>query len=265
MSAGVPLTDRGLLLGDGLFETVLALDGVLQGPQAHLARMGRGCEVLGLALPDPDLALSLMQAAIADAGLELGRAAVRLTYTAGSGGRGLVRPQDPSPRLFATAAPSPLPGAPARLALASVRRNASSATAHHKTLAYLDNVMARREALAHGADEAVMCNTHGHLACAAAANLFWIEGGVLATPDLACGALPGLMRARVLAAAGALGQAVQCVKTGPEALDKAQAIFLTNSLNGLWSVSHWQGQPVKTDPAANRLLQALMDQVSPGA
>jgi branched-chain amino acid aminotransferase/4-amino-4-deoxychorismate lyase len=242
MSAGVPLTDRGLLLGDGLFETVLALDGVLKGPQAHLARMGRGCEVLGLALPDPDLALSLMQAAIADAGLELGRAAVRLTYTAGSGGRGLVRPQDPSPRLFATAAPSPLPGAPARLALASVRRNASSATAHHKTLAYLDNVMARREALAHGADEAVMCNTHGHLACAAAANLFWIEGGVLTTPDLACGAL-----------------------TGPEALDKAQAIFLTNSLNGLWSVSHWQGQPVKTDPAANRLLQALMDQVSPGA
>ena len=265
MSAGLPLSDRGLLLGDGLFETLLALDGVLQGPHAHLARMARGCAVLGLPLPDSGLALTLMQAAIADAGLERGRAAVRLTYTAGSGGRGLVRPQDPSPRLFATVAPSALPTAPARLALARVRRNASSPTAHHKTLAYLDNVMARREALAMGADEAVMCNTDGHLACAAAANLFWIEGGVIFTPDLACGALAGLMRAKVLAAAHALGQAVQVDKMGPEALDRAQAIFLTNSLNGQWSVSHWQGQPVKADPGAGRLLQALIDQVSSGA
>ena len=265
MSAGLPLSDRGLLLGDGLFETLLALDGVLQGPLEHLARMARGCAVLGLPLPDSGLALGLKQAAMADAGLARGRAAVRRTYTAGSGGRGLVRPQDPSPRLFATAAPSALPTAPARLALARVRRNASSPTAHHQTLAYLDNVMARREALAVGADEAVMRNTDGHLACAAAANLFWIEGGVIFTPDLACGALAGLMRAKVLAAADALGQAVQVVKMGPEALDKAQAIFLTNSLNGQRSVSHWQGQPVKADPGAGRLLQALIDQVSSGA
>jgi branched-chain amino acid aminotransferase/4-amino-4-deoxychorismate lyase len=262
MTTSVPLSDRGLLLGDGLFETLLALDGVLQGPLEHLARMARGCAVLGLPLPDSELALSLMQAAIADAGLECGRAAVRLTYTAGSGGRGLVRPQDPSPRLFATAAPSPLPTAPARLALSRVRRNASSPTAHHKTLAYLDNVMARREALAQGADEAVMCNTDGHLACAAAANLFWIEGGVLFTPDLDCGALAGLMRAKVLAAAGALGQTVQVVKTGAESLDKAQAIFLTNSLNGLWAVSHWQGRSVGSDPLAQQILQTLIDQVS---
>ncbi len=262
MSAGVPLSDRGLLLGDGLFETLLALDGVLQDPLEHLARMARGCAVLGLPLPDSELALSLMQAAIADAGLERGRAAVRLTYTAGSGGRGLVRPQDPSPSLFATAAPSALPTAPARLALARVRRNASSPTAHHKTLAYLDNVMARREALAVDADEAVLCNTDGHLACAAAANLFWIEGGVVFTPDLACGVLPGLARARVLAAAGALGQALQVVKIGPEALDRAKAIFVTNSLNGLWVASHWQGQPLPTDTLAMQILQALIDQVS---
>jgi len=262
MSAGVPLSDRGLLLGDGLFETLLALDGVLQAPHEHLARMARGCAVLGLPLPDSTQALRLMQAAIADEGLERGRAAVRLTYTAGSGGRGLVRPQDPSPSLFATAASSALPTAPGRLALARVLRNPSSPTAHHKTLAYLDNVLARREALAMGADEAVMCNTDGHLACAAAANLFWIEGGVLMTPDLACGVLPGLMRARVLAAAGALGQAVQVVKIGPEALDGAGAIFLTNSLNGLWLISHWQGQPVKTDPLAMQILQALIDQVA---
>jgi branched-subunit amino acid aminotransferase/4-amino-4-deoxychorismate lyase len=72
------------------------------------------------------------------------------------------------------------------------------------------------------------------------------------------------MRARVLTAADALGQTVQLAQIGPEALDRAQAIFLTNSLNGLWSVSHWQGQPVKTGPAAKLILQALIDQVSSG-
>jgi branched-chain amino acid aminotransferase/4-amino-4-deoxychorismate lyase len=264
MTADLPLSDRGLLLGDGLFETLLAVDGVLQAPAAHLARMDLGCTALGLPQPDHDQALVIMQAAIKAAGLETGRAAVRLTYTAGSGGRGLVRPHPLAPRLFATAASSAPPAAPAKLVLASIRRNASSPTAHHKTLAYLDNVMARREALALGADEAVMRNTEGHLACAAASNLFWVTEGVLMTPDLSCGVLPGIMRARVLAAASALGLAVQLAKARPEALYQAETIFLTNSLNGLWLVSHWQGQPVAESVKAKALVRALIDQVSSG-
>jgi branched-subunit amino acid aminotransferase/4-amino-4-deoxychorismate lyase len=264
MTADLPLSDRGLLLGDGLFETLLALDGVLQVPDAHLARLDLGCVALGLPRPDHDQALAIMQTAIKAAGLETGRAAVRLTYTAGSGGRGLVRPDPILPRLFATAAPSAPPAAPAKLVLSSIRRNASSPTAHHKTLAYLDNVMARREALALSADEAVMCNTDGHLACAAASNLFWVTDGILMTPDLSCGVLPGITRAKVLATAQALGLAVQLAKAGPDALDQAEAIFLTNSLNCLWPVSHWQGQPVIENLEAEALVQALIDQVSSG-
>jgi branched-chain amino acid aminotransferase/4-amino-4-deoxychorismate lyase len=124
--------------------------------------------------------------------------------------------------------------------------------------------MARREALALGADEAVMRNTEGHLACAAASNLFWVTEGVLMTPDLSCGVLPGIMRARVLAAASALGLAVQLAKARPEALYQAETIFLTNSLNGLWLVSHWQGQPVAESVKAKALVRALIDQVSSG-
>lgn len=256
------MSDRGLLLGDGLFETLLAIDGVLQSTEAHLARLDLGCDALGLPAPEYGQALAVMQAAVRQAGLEHGRAAVRLTYTAGSGGRGLVRPETLAPRLFATAAPSALPNAPARLILAQVRRNASSPTAHHKTLAYLDNVLARREALALGADEAVMVNTDGQLACAAASNLFWIQGGVLMTPDLSCGVLSGIMRAKVLAAAKALGIATEVAKAGPEALDQAEAIFLTNSLNGLWLASHWKGQQVITSSNAMAMVEALTAQVS---
>ena len=250
-------TDRGLLLGDGLFETLLALDGKVQRPLVHLARMGLGCAALGLPAPCQDEALTVMADALARSGLTHGRAAVRLNWTAGSGGRGLNRPLTLEPRLWATAAVSLKPDHPARLMLASVRRNATSVTAHHKTLAYLDNVMARREALAVGADEAVMLNQDGDLACAAASNLFWIEGTQLLTPDLSCGVLAGTERARVLAAAAEAGIEARPVQASADSLQRVDGIFLTNSLNGLWPVSHWQGAAMKTSPDAHRIMTVL--------
>lgn len=250
-------TDRGLLLGDGLFETLLALDGKVQRPLAHLARMALGCTALGLPVPDLDEALKAMADTLATSGLTHGRAAVRLNWTAGSGGRGLNRPLTLEPRLWATAAVSLKPGHPAKLMLASVCRNATSVTAHHKTLAYLDNIMARREALSVGADEAIMLNQDGNLACAAASNLFWIEGTQLLTPDLSCGVLAGTERARVLAAAAEAGIEARPVHASADILQRADGIFLTNSLNGLWPVSHWQGSAVKTSPDAIRLMTVL--------
>jgi branched-subunit amino acid aminotransferase/4-amino-4-deoxychorismate lyase len=255
--SGFDLTDRGLLLGDGLFETLLALDGEVQRPLVHLARLGRGCAALGLPEPDANKVMDLMGAALNEAGLMSGRAAVRLNWSAGPGGRGLNRPDSLTPHLWARAAVSSKPQMPARLMMASVRRNASSVTAHHKTLAYLDNVMARREALISGADEAVMLDQDGHLACAAASNLFWIEGERLLTPDLSCGALAGTERARVLEVAAKVGVEIELVKARPETLIKADAVFLTNSLNGLWPVSHWQGKPLTPSLGATALMALL--------
>jgi branched-chain amino acid aminotransferase/4-amino-4-deoxychorismate lyase len=117
--------------------------------------------------------------------------------------------------------------------------------------------MARREALAVGADEALMLNQDSDLACAAASNLFWIEGTQLLTPDLSCGVLAGTERARVLAAAVEAGIETRLVQAPAEALQKADGIFLTNSLNGLWPVSHWQGRAVQTSPDAHRIMTVL--------
>jgi len=238
--------DRGLTLGDGLFETLLAIDGVLDAVPEHLARLARGCEVLGLPAPDPDEALRLMRQTLASAGLEAGRAAVRLTLTAGSGGRGLERPAVLAPLLFAAAAPAPLPEAPARLAVSAVRRNAGSPTSRLKTLSYLDNVLARHAARAVGADEAVMLNGAGEVACATAANLFWVAGGRLHTPALDCGVLAGVMRGRVIAAAARRGLEVVEARAGPEALAGAQGVFLTNSLIGVRSAASLDGRALAT-------------------
>lgn len=231
----IPQDDRGLLLGDGLFETVLAVDGGLVGLAAHLDRMTAGCAVLGLRSPDRALAERLMAQALA--GIDAPRAAVRLTLTAGSGGRGLDRPAVAEPRLFASAAASPRPAEPARLITSSVRRNDGSPAARLKTLAYLDNVLARTEARERGADEALLLNSRGEAACAAAANVFWVSDGRLYTPALECGVLAGTMRARVLAAAARLGVEAAEVQAPVEALADAEAVFLTNSLIGVRAVS----------------------------
>jgi branched-chain amino acid aminotransferase/4-amino-4-deoxychorismate lyase len=230
----VPADDRGFTLGDGLFETLLVEDGAPRFWDEHLARLIAGCATLGL--PGPDRAALKAAAEAALAG-QSGRLALRLTVTAGSGGRGLDRPAAPDLRIVATAAPASRQPGPMTLALSGVRRNDGSPASRLKTLAYLDNVLARAEALDAGADEAVMLNTRGELACAAAGNLFWIEAGALRTPALDCGVLDGIVRARVLAAAERLGVAALEVRVGPEVLAGAEAVFVTNSLAGVRAVA----------------------------
>lgn len=236
-------TDRGLTLGDGLFETVLAEGGALRHLPDHLDRLARGCAALGLPQPDRDEAERLMRQALAPLGDV--RAAVRLTLTAGPGGRGLDRPQALAPTLFATAAPAPKPAEPASLLTSTVCRNDASPASRLKSLAYLDNVLARREAHAAGADEALMLNTRGELASAAAANIFWVKDGRLYTPHLDCGVLAGITRARIVAAAQTADEPVRAVRVGPAALRGVDGIFLTNSLVGLRPVARLDGHPVK--------------------
>jgi branched-chain amino acid aminotransferase/4-amino-4-deoxychorismate lyase len=249
----IPLDDRGLLLGEGLFETVLAVGGVLHALEAHLDRLAAGCVTLGLPAPDRQEATALMVRAVA--GVQAPRAAVRLTLTGGSGGRGLDRPDRPQLRLFATASPSARPETPARVVVSAVRRNDGSPASRLKTLAYLDNALARAEARERGADEAVMLNTRGEAACAAAANLFWLTGGVLFTPALECGVLAGVARAELIAGAERMGIAVREVRAGPDDILRADACFLTNSLIGLRPVSEFED--VGFSPS--RLVESLRD------
>lgn len=240
----IEFQDRGFTLGDGLFETLLWQDGRLGDLAQHLDRMAAGCATLGLPPPDQGTAEAAMRDAVSSAGLTSARAAVRLTLSAGVGGRGLDRPEPVTPTLIATAAPAPKPATAARMVTSAVRRNDGSPASRLKTLSYLDNVLARREARAAGAEEALMLDTQGRVSCAAAANLFWLAGDRVMTPALGCGVLPGVIRGRVIAAARARGLAVEEVVARPENLRGAQAIFLTNSLIGLRPVENLDGVTV---------------------
>jgi branched-subunit amino acid aminotransferase/4-amino-4-deoxychorismate lyase len=257
----IDLSDRGLLLGDGLFETLLWRDGEPVLFEEHARRMRAGCEALGLPAPEAGELRRAAEAAVREAGVDGARAAVRLTWTAGSGGRGLDRPEAMRPRLFATAAPAPAQQSAVGLRTVSVRRNEGSPASRLKTLAYLDNVLARAEARAAGADEALILNNRGEVACAAAANLFWVSDGILVTPALSCGVLDGILRTAAMQAARELGLAVVEVAAERSALDQAQGLFLTNSLIGVREVAALNGAPVQQSPIVARLRDALADVV----
>lgn len=245
----MPFDDRGLLLGDGLFETILAKDGELVLFDEHIERMQRGCVALGLPAPEADEARTLCQSTLDGAGVAATRMAVRLTMTAGSGGRGLDRPAVPEPHIFALAFPAPRPDGPVALATSDLRRNEGSAAARLKTLSYVDNVVARRLA---APAEALMLNNRGEIACAAAANIFWIRDGRLFTPHRDCGVLDGVMRRRVMAIAP-----VQEVQAPRAMLESAEAVFLTNSLIGVRPVHRLDGMHVRGHRVVEELAEAL--------
>ena len=131
-----------------------------------------------------------------------------------------------------------------------------AADARLKTLSYLDNVLARGAGLRAGADEALMLNTAGEVACAAAANIFWVEDQTLCTPALECGVLDGIVRAQVLRAAPGLGLVAREVRAGPERL-AGRSVFLTSSLIGLRPVATLDGRPTHPWPPLSRLAAAL--------
>jgi branched-chain amino acid aminotransferase/4-amino-4-deoxychorismate lyase len=247
--------DRGFTLGDGLFETVLAEDGMLDLWSEHVERMKRGCATLGLPAPEAARLRAEAQAALEAAGLTGARAAVRLSWTAGRGGRGLDRPASLAPRLSVLAMPAPAPAGPARLVTASVRRNETSPASRLKTLSYLDQVLARREAAAAGGDEALMLNGAGQIACAAAANIFWLAKGVLQTPALDCGVLDGVMRARVIARSPV---PVVEARAPLSALAEAEAVFITNSLIGVRAVAVVDGRAVGGEALVSELRDAVL-------
>jgi len=243
--ASISAKDRGFLLGDGLFETMAVYRGQVFDLDAHLARLGAGLALLKFAAA---VDLGKLRATIADYAATGGmaQAVLRLTVTRGAGPRGLLPPEAPAPTLLMTLSPMPpLDAAPLSVHVAAVtRRNELSALSQIKALPYLDNVLALQEARGHGADDALLLNTQGRIACASAANIFAIRGSRLETPPISDGALPGIMRARVLALAPKLGLAPVEASLILEDLAGADEVFLTNTVRRVMPVRECDGKPI---------------------
>ena len=204
---GIPLTDRGLQLADGLFETILVQDGQIRLLNEHLQRWQRSAAWLGMAAPPgAEVLKELISEAINRTKLnrEGSAGALRLNWSRGSSsGRGIGLPSDdPDPtrhRFWLTVQPHQ-PSFEPVTAWVSVleQRNPNSVLSRCKTLAYGQSIQARREAQEQGADVGLLCNTSNDLCCADSANLLVHRQGEWITPPLSSGCLPGVMRAKAV-------------------------------------------------------------------
>jgi branched-chain amino acid aminotransferase len=250
----ISLLDRGLTLGDGLFETMLWTGEKLRFFDDHMARLAHGATSLNIPLP---MSAEAIEAGLgAFAGRTKGEAAaVRLTLTRGEGPRGLLPPEPALPHLFASLAPIRASFSPVTLRTVTITRNAGSPSARFKTLSYIDNVAAMAQARQAGADDGLMLDAHGHVACATSANVIVVIDGEAMTPPVEHGALPGIVRGRLLKAG-----LVQVAALKADHLARAETLFLTNALVGVRSVEAIDGRALTPDDGLrSRLIAALAE------
>ena len=237
--ARIDPTDRGLTLGDGLFETIAVRGGRAARTDAHLARLRDGAEIIGLAVPlgGGELRSALKDVIEANA---IDEGILRLTLTRGPAPRGLRPPVAAQPTLLITGVSQDLtPQEPVTAVIATTtRRNEHSPLSKIKSTSYLDGILAAREAAKRGADDALLLNGAGNLAEATSANLFVVIDASAVTPPVHDGAMPGVMRADVIKGLSAAERTL-----GPADLSSASEAFLTNSL-GIRPLVAVDGEPV---------------------
>lgn len=264
IDARVSVMDRGFLYGDGLFATVRAFGQQLFLWERHWDRLTTGARVLSISLPwgEEDLHGAALEV-LARNGLR--DAVVRLQVTRGRGPRGYsTHGVGPSTGVIVAMAAPGLeaePAPPRRLRSASLRLNAGDPLGRIKTTSKLTHIMARAEAEAAGADDALLLNGAGHVAEASSANVFWLESNRLCTPAVGGGALAGVTRELVLDLAQSLGWAAVECDARPETLLQAAGVFLTSSGVGVVEVAELDGQVLKRDPRVGRLQEAYREAV----
>jgi 4-amino-4-deoxychorismate lyase len=233
----IPVSDRGLLYGDGIFETIAVREGRPQHWQRHMNRLQAGCARLGIQ-PIENAQLAAEADGIingADNGV------LKLIVTRGSAGRGY--------RVAETAASTrimqlhPWPEYPAacveqgvKTRLCEIRLGHNPALAGIKHLNRLEQVLARQEWIDDDIREGLLMDADGNLVEGTMSNLFIVSDGALMTPDLSRCGVAGIMRTIVLELAEQQGLATRIGQISQQALAQADEVFLSNSLIGIWPV-----------------------------
>jgi len=266
-SARVSVFDHGLLYGDGVFEGIRFYNGRVFKLEEHLQRLEESARYLMLRMPWP-------RAAIRDATLQTVRenglrdGYIRLVVTRGSGPLGLNPFTCTDPQLIIIADKIALyPGKLYETGMAIVtvptqRMNNATLSPRVKSLNYLNNILAKIEAINAGVEEAVMLNSLGFVAECTGDNLFTVRGGTLATPPVNMGALEGITRNTVMELARGMGLSVEEQMMTRHDLFCADECFLTGTAAEVIPVTRIDGRDIGAGAPGQttvKLMKAFMD------
>jgi aminodeoxychorismate lyase len=259
--ARVSVFDRSFLYGDGLFETMRVAKGRPFRWAQHQERLERGAEFLGINLPFTGEALQGFAAELILKNA-LPEGLLRLTLSRGVGPRGYSPKGANQPVLVMSTHPLP-PDAgqnPSwRLVTATHRLPAGESLAQFKTANKLAQVLARAEADAAGADEALLLNTDGFVVEGSTSNLFWIQGGAVCTPPLASGVLAGVTRAVTFEICRDRGLPVAEAQVTPDELCRAEGVFVTLSTLGVVEADELNRVRLRRSPQVERIRRAYAE------
>jgi branched-chain amino acid aminotransferase len=239
--ARISVFDHGLVVGDGVFETIKVVDGVPFALTRHLDRLTRSAVGLGLAEPDLDEIRAAAQAVI-DASGKPPLARLRVTVTAGIAALGSERGGSPLTTILALAEQAPA-ARDVDVVVVPWPRNEHGALVGLKTTSYAENVRALAYAAERGGHEAIFANTAGNLCEGTGTNVFVVTGGRLVTPPLAAGCLAGVTRALVIEWADALEEDLPV-----GALATAEEAFLCGTTRDVQPIRNVNGTALPLPP-----------------
>jgi branched-chain amino acid aminotransferase len=231
--------DHGLLVGDGVFETLVARQGRPVAAREHWQRLVNSCQILGLTPIALEDFLSALDAVLT--ANQLTEARLRVTLTSGDGPLGSDRGDGPR-TAFVTAVPlKPWP-ATEKVCLVPWTLNENGALAGAKSVSYGGNVRALALAKTQGCGEALMANTRGEICEGTGSNIFLVLQGRLVTPPLSSGCLAGITRDLVIQACKAAGIPCHEEALPVSALGQCEEAFLTSSTRDVHPVSELDGR-----------------------
>ncbi|MEJ2692053.1 MAG: aminodeoxychorismate lyase [Candidatus Thiodiazotropha sp.] len=256
----IPITDRGLHYGDGLFETIAVIDSSPRLWDRHMARLSRGEAALGL--PPSDKAQLRREAGSLCEGSS--RGVLKLIITRGSGGRGYRPPENAETRRILSL--QPWPDYPARwyrdgirLRLCETRWSRNPRLAGVKHLNRLEQVLARQEWRDPQIAEGLMLDEQDAVISVTQGNLFLISDGRLYTPDLSHSGIAGILRGLVIECAQRLNIPLEIAALDLAQVRAADALFVTNALLGLCPVVALEEQRFDPQGIPATLRRAVAD------
>jgi 4-amino-4-deoxychorismate lyase len=250
----VSTMDRGLLYGDGVFETIAVQDGKAQRWECHMERLRHGCQRLGIVPVAP----AILETEAESMCQGVARAVLKIIITRGTGGRG-YRPVagGGQTRILQL---HPWPDFPERFAcdgvavrICNLRLGQNPALAGIKHLNRLEQVLARAEWDDGGIPEGLLLDQQDCLVEGTMSNVFLVQDEKLVTPDLAQCGVAGVMRAMVLSRAVEAGIVTEVRPVAVGELFSAQEVFLCNSIIGIWTVSSIDGCRIPSGKVTGKL------------